>query len=87
VSNGPRDDRDARGVDIEVWENRDGEPVLGVIYPNRIKINGVEVLTPESDSILKLRDFSRKTPVIATVEMFVRSLTIHADTTPMPMSD
>ena len=69
---------EARGVDIEIWEEVSSEAAeLGAIFPCRIKINGVEVLTPNSESIITLSNVSRKECLTATVAMLVRSLTVH----------
>lgn len=71
-------DADPCSVDLEIWENwlDDDSARFGIVYPNRIRINGVEISTPAGVPF-KISDVSSKEPLTATITFFVRSLTIH----------
>lgn len=68
------------GIDIEIWDDNyysTAESPLGVILPRRLKINGVEVLTPEGKPIIEnISPLDGKNALSATLNVFVRSLTI-----------
>lgn len=69
----------ARGVDLEIWEELRAENIdsPGVIVPRRIKINGIEILTPADKSIIELSPIDGKNCVTANLNVLVRSLKIH----------
>lgn len=72
-----------RGVDLDIIEiKREGEPLTGdgghsIIVPNRVLVNGLPVLVPDSGEIRI--DASASDAVVATVPMFVNRLSIHAE--------
>lgn len=65
------------GVDVEIYEPiQPGDAEIGVIKPYFIKINGVDVLTTTEPTVLS--DISRRNAFTMKVELFVRSLKVHA---------
>jgi hypothetical protein len=68
---------DARGVDLEIFETADPGP-QGVIYPNRIVIDGVELMTPEGAEVTITTSLATK-PAVATITFYCRSVHIHAN--------
>ena len=77
----------SRGADLEVWEDLDhgGDNVYGVLKPNRVRVNGVELMLPSGDvntplTISKVDGF---TPLTATVTFFVKSIKVHGEGQPV----
>jgi hypothetical protein len=68
-----------RAIDLEVYELIDDAP-NGIIKPGRIRINGVECLTPERKPavIEGLMDGYKGDGLTVTLTLYVRSLTVHA---------
>lgn len=68
-------ENDGCGVDLEIYEV--GLNILGIIKPNRVRINGIECITADEPILVKgLTD--RENYLTATVKLFVRSLKVHA---------
>lgn len=77
----PDDADDMRAIDLEIYES---PPIpadwpLGIIKPNRIRINGVECVTPEDMPVRVMGLVDKKHPLTATITLFVRSLKVHAE--------
>lgn len=82
----------ARGIDLEVWERpRDdydtGSP-LGIIVPNAVRINGVDIATPSSvDEGIHLHPMTDHDAVKVTLTVFARSVHVAAGQPPEPDVD
>lgn len=74
----PMQPEKARGVDVEITERGASDTDLAVV-PNRIKLNGQEVLVPSDESIRINGLENAGDPITVTVTMFVRSLVIRAE--------
>lgn len=73
---------DCRGIDLEIyeWPPLEGGPAeLGVIKPNRIRINGVECVTREGVPVVIDGLLDKSKALTATMTIFVRSLKVHAE--------
>lgn len=67
-----------RGIDLEIYE--DGPLAcndLGVIKPTKIRINGVECITPDGCPVWISGLVDHTQPLTATMTVFVRSLKVH----------
>jgi hypothetical protein len=76
-TNGP----DFRAVDLELYEYPPlpADWRIGVIKPNRIRINGVECVTPDGAPFVIEGLLDKKKSLTATMTLFVRSLKVHAE--------
>lgn len=73
-------ERGIRGADIEIFELCDQDPALGVIKPNRIRINGQEIMTTENGEITVEPVRFKKDVVVVTISKIIcRSLTFHPE--------
>lgn len=72
----PDSDYSLRAVDLEIYEEID--PEVPIIKPNRIRINGVECLTPDNAPVLVEGLIDKTKPLTATITVFIRSLRVHA---------
>lgn len=65
-----------RGADIEIYDPDDPGDT-GVIRPNFLRINGVDILTPEGCPVKVEGLVDLKNYATVTVTMFARSIKVH----------
>jgi hypothetical protein len=69
-----------RGADIEIFEAVDQEPSMGVIKPNRIRINGQEIITTQDGEItVEPLRFKKDVVVVTISKIICRSLTFRPE--------
>jgi hypothetical protein len=68
---------EARGADLEIFEKRSRENTLNVLRPNRMRINGAEVLIPADTKVTIDMNPLGKSHVTATITMMVGKLSMH----------
>lgn len=67
---------DWQGVDLEIFEEVRGD--VPILKPNRVRLNGVEVILP-ADATIEISKIRSRQTVDVTLTMMVRSLSIHRE--------